>query len=92
MEKIPKDLLRWLKDNKRYTEFKRLITICGYKVSDLTGAFYENNKGEKTYNIQKWLETSNEDKWVDIKDENGITKMSMPYIVFLDKLGLNWRK
>lgn len=25
MDKIPKDLKRWLKDNSRYTEFLRLI-------------------------------------------------------------------
>jgi len=80
MEKIPKDLSRWLKDNGHFKEFIRLVRICGYTVSNLLW------KKDNDYGIKDWLEFPMETKYVDIGEGK-----DMRYDDFLDSLKLNWR-
>ena len=92
MDKIPKDLKRWLKDNGRYTEFLRLIKVCGYTVKDLThthivSAYYDGvYRGRYEYDIKKWFNTPSNEKYIVTKDKNVVE-----YSLFLDKLKLNWK-
>lgn len=83
---IPKDLKRWLKDNGHFTEFIRLVKICGYSASDLSHS-HLNEKGEKVYGITNWFCDPVAKRWV----QEGKNKSSIKYDIFLSKLGLNWR-
>ncbi len=83
---IPKDLKRWLKDNGHFTEFIRLVKICGYSASDLSHS-YLNEKGEKVYGITNWFCDPVAKRWV----QAGKNKSSIKYDIFLSSLGLNWR-
>jgi hypothetical protein len=77
--KIPKDLSRWLKDNNKYVEFIRLVTLCGYRCEDLL------YKIDGDYGIKKWLTCNNETKYVDFMGK------AMRYSDFLDNLNFNWK-
>lgn len=83
---IPKDLKRWLKDNGHFTEFIRLVKVCGYSASDLSHT-YLSEKGEKVYGITKWLCDPIERRWV----QSGKNRRTMKYSDFLNSLRLNWK-
>ena len=78
--KIPKDLSRWLKDNKKYVEFIRLINLCEYKCEDL---LYKDIKGD--YGIKRWLCCPIESKSVNYKGS------TIRYVDFLNSFKLNWK-
>lgn len=85
MGKIPKDLKRWLKDNNHYTEFIRLIKVCGYSVEDLVQKPYSPYEGEYDYSIQRWFGLDNAIKTTRYNGK------FINYAAFLEMLGLNWK-
>lgn len=85
MEDIPNSFKHWLKDNGHYTEFKRLINVCGYKVSDF---YLLMNDGDSQ--LKKWFSSRIDSKHVEVKSSTNKKRM-MLYSDFLDSQGLNWR-
>jgi hypothetical protein len=89
MEEIPKDLKRWLKDNGHFTEFIRLIRVCGYSVDNLSYT-YEGYNGKKEYGIKNWFKSPIESRHVQFI--NSKDKKTINYTDFLSNLRLNWNK
>lgn len=85
MGKIPKDFKRWLKDNNHYTEFIRLIKVCGYSVEDLIQKSYLREGECDYYHIQLWLSLDNTIKTTMYNGKY------INYAEFLEMLGLNWK-
>ena len=89
MEEIPKDLKRWLKDNGHFTEFIRLIRVCGYSVDNLSYTCKDDN-GKKEYGIKNWFKSPIESRHVQFM--NSMDKKTIIYTSFLNNLKLNWNQ
>lgn len=96
MDKIPKDLKRWLKENNHYSEFIRLLKVCHYRIDDLA---YKNKTinidgtVQEDYTIKSWFNDSIENKCVFVYDKFSDIRCgkALRYSDFLDSLKLNWK-
>lgn len=82
MEKIPKGFKRWLKNNGRYNEFIRLISLCDYTAQELS---LEKKLANGHYYIEDWFKIPIVERTVSYKNK------LIKYTDFLDKFNLNWK-